>query len=109
MKRQKNQLENVLRQMGRERTLLVLDDVWSESESIIQDLKFSIPGYKILVTSRFLFPRFGSTYELTLLNDEDARTLLCYSAFPYDGIPTNVPDDLVTKVKVQMTFSDPYV
>ncbi|PWA49208.1 Disease resistance protein [Artemisia annua] len=94
----KNQLENVLRQMGPGRMLLVLDDVWSESESIIQDLKFSIPGYKILVTSRFLFPRFGSTYELNLLNDEDARTLLCYSAFPYDGIPVNVPDDLVTKM-----------
>nr|GEV25898.1 probable disease resistance protein At5g66900 [Tanacetum cinerariifolium] len=94
----KNQLENVLRQMGSERILLVLDDVWSESESIIQDLKFPIQGYQILVTSRFIFSRFGSNYELSLLSDEDARTLLCYSAFPYDGIPINVPDDLVTKM-----------
>ncbi|GKA46293.1 probable disease resistance protein [Tanacetum coccineum] len=93
----KNQLENMLRQMGSQRILLVLDDVWSESESLIQDLKFTIPGYKILVTSRFLFSRFGSTYELSLLNDADARTLLCYSAFPYDGIPKNIPNDLVTK------------
>ncbi|GJW91445.1 probable disease resistance protein [Tanacetum coccineum] len=94
----KNQLENVLRQMGSERILLVLDDVWSESESIIQDLKFPIQGFQILVTSRFIFSRFGSNYELSLLSDEDARTLLCYSAFPYDGIPINVPDDLVTKM-----------
>ncbi|XP_024978676.1 probable disease resistance protein At5g66900 [Cynara cardunculus var. scolymus] len=93
----KDQLENLMKQMGSENILLVLDDVWSESESLIQDLKFPIPGYKILVTSRFLFPRFGSTYELSLLNDEDAKTLLCRSAFPYDGI-FNVPDDLVSKM-----------
>ncbi|KAJ0728245.1 putative P-loop containing nucleoside triphosphate hydrolase [Helianthus annuus] len=78
--------------------LLVLDDVWSESESIIQDLMFQIPGYKVLVTSRFLFPRFDSTYELGLLNNEDAKTLLCYYAFPRDGIPINVTDDLVNKI-----------
>ncbi|KAJ9562330.1 hypothetical protein OSB04_007490 [Centaurea solstitialis] len=94
----KNQLESLLMmQMGSENLLLVLDDVWSESESIIQDLKFPIPGYKILVTSRFLFPRFGSPYELSLLNDEDARALFCHFAFPCEGI-INVPDDLVTKM-----------
>ncbi|XP_024978015.1 probable disease resistance protein At5g66900 [Cynara cardunculus var. scolymus] len=94
----KNQLENLLmRQMGSENILLVLDDVWSESVSLIQDLKFPIPGYKILVTSRFLFPRFGSTYELSLLNDEDARTLFCHYAFPCGEI-LNVRDDLVTKM-----------
>lgn len=94
----KNQLENLLmRQMGSEKMLLVLDDVWSESESLIQDLKFPIPGYKILVTSRFLFPRFGSTYELSLLNDDDARTLFCHFAFPCGGI-LNVPDDLLSKM-----------
>lgn len=94
----KNQLENVMSQMGSENILLVLDDVWSESESLIQDLKFPIPGFKILVTSRFVFSRYGSTYELSLLNDEDARALLCYTAFPVDGIPVDVPDDLVSKM-----------
>ncbi|XP_071710777.1 probable disease resistance protein At5g66910 [Rutidosis leptorrhynchoides] len=94
----KNQLENMMRKMGSKNILLVLDDVWSESESIIQDLKFPIPGYKILVTSRFLFSRFGSTYELGLLNDEDARTLFCDSAFPYNGNHVNVPNDLVNKM-----------
>ncbi|KAI3777086.1 hypothetical protein L1987_46880 [Smallanthus sonchifolius] len=94
----KNQLENMLRQMGSQKILLVLDDVWSESESLIEDLKFPIPGYTILVTSRFLFSRVGSTYELSLLNDEDARTLLCHLAFPCDGIQINVPDDIVSKM-----------
>lgn len=78
--------------------LLVLDDVWSESESLVEDLKFQIPGYKILVTSRFLFPRFNSTYELSMLNVEDARTLFRYSAFPTDNIPYNVSEELVNKV-----------
>ncbi|KAL4583422.1 hypothetical protein LXL04_007994 [Taraxacum kok-saghyz] len=77
----KNQLENMFRKMGSKNILLVLDDVWSESESIIQDLKFTIPGYKIFITSRFSFSRFGSKYELNLLNDQDAKTLFCYSAF----------------------------
>ncbi|CAH1421034.1 unnamed protein product [Lactuca virosa] len=93
----KNQLENFMRQMRSKNILLVLDDVWSESESLIEDLKFPISGYKILVTSRFLFSRFGSTYELTLLNDQDAKTLFCSSAF-HNMSSVNVPDDLVNKM-----------
>ncbi|KAK9067098.1 hypothetical protein SSX86_014423 [Deinandra increscens subsp. villosa] len=94
----KNHLANMMSQMGSEKILLVLDDVWYESQSIIQDLRLPIPGYKILVTSRSLFSEFGSTYELSLLNDEDARTLLCHSAFPFDESQINVPDDLVIKM-----------
>ncbi|KAD6795901.1 hypothetical protein E3N88_06797 [Mikania micrantha] len=94
----KNQLENMMRQLGSHKILLVLDDVWSESESLIQDLHSQILGYTILVTSRFMFSRIGSTYELSLLNDEDARTLFCHSAFPNDGNQISVPDDLVSKM-----------
>ncbi|XP_076929812.1 putative disease resistance protein At5g66900 [Bidens hawaiensis] len=93
----KNELENMMRNMGSEKILLVLDDVWSESESLIQDLKYQIPGYTILVTSRFMFSSIGSTYELGLLNDEDAKALLIHSAFPCDR-KVNVPDDLVSKM-----------
>ncbi|KAK9054078.1 hypothetical protein SSX86_025154 [Deinandra increscens subsp. villosa] len=92
----KNELENMMKHMGSPKILLVLDDVWSESESLIEDLKF--PGYTILVTSRFMFSRIGTTYKLSLLNDEDARTLLCHLAFPCDGNHMNVPDDLVSKM-----------
>ena len=88
----------MFRKMKSKNILLVLDDVWSESESIIQDLKFTIPGYKILITSRNVFSRFGSTYDLSLLNDQDAKTLFCYSAF-HNTNHVNVPDDLVNKVK----------
>ncbi|XP_076887879.1 putative disease resistance protein At5g66900 [Bidens hawaiensis] len=94
----RNQLDNLIKRMGSQKMLLVLDDVWSELEFVIQDLMFQTPGYKVLVTSRFMFPRFNSTYELGLLNDEDARTLLCHYAFPSDGIPINVTDDLVNKI-----------
>nr|XP_043635207.1 probable disease resistance protein At5g66900 [Erigeron canadensis] len=93
-----NQLQSLMKRMESQNMLLILDDVWSESEYIIQELKFHISGYKILVTSRFLFPRFNSTYELSLLSEEDSKTLLCYSAFPNDGIHVNVPDDLVNKI-----------
>ncbi|KAL4581814.1 hypothetical protein LXL04_006345 [Taraxacum kok-saghyz] len=93
----KNQLENMFRKMGSKNILLVLDDVWSESESIIQDLKFTITGYKILITSRNLFSRFGSTYHLSLLTDQDAKTLFCYSAF-HNTNPVNVPDEIVNKM-----------
>ncbi|KAM0039708.1 putative powdery mildew resistance protein, RPW8 [Helianthus debilis subsp. tardiflorus] len=94
----KNALQKMMRQMGSQKILLVLDDVWSKSESLIHELKFPIPGYTILVTSRFQFSGIGSTYELSLLNDEDARTLLCHSAFPCDGNQIDVPDDLVSKM-----------
>ncbi|KAI3500512.1 hypothetical protein L1887_36334 [Cichorium endivia] len=93
----KNQLENFLRQMRSKNILLALDDVWSESESLVQDLKFTILGYKILVTSRFLFLGLGSTYELTLLNDQDAKTLFCSYAF-HNNNCINVADDLVNKM-----------
>ncbi|CAK9185435.1 unnamed protein product [Ilex paraguariensis] len=92
-----NQLENFLEQKGHDRILLVLDDVWPGSESLIQDFKFQIPGYKILVTSRSELTGFDSTYRLKLLNDQDAITLFRHLAFPQDGT-SNVPDDLVNEV-----------
>ncbi|XP_076938090.1 putative disease resistance protein At5g66900 [Bidens hawaiensis] len=99
----KNELENMMRKMGSEKILLVLDDVWSESELLIQDLKYQIPGYTILVTSRFMFSRIGSTYELGLLNDEDAKALLIHSAFPCDRSQANMPADLVSKVSFKLS------
>uniref|UniRef100_A0A5B7C9B9 RPW8 domain-containing protein n=1 Tax=Davidia involucrata TaxID=16924 RepID=A0A5B7C9B9_DAVIN len=91
------QLGNLLEQIKPDPVLLVLDDVWSGSESLVQNFMFKMPGYKILVTSRSEFPRFGSTYKLKLLNDEDAMTLFCNSAFPQDG-SSSVPDHLVNEI-----------
>ncbi|KAK1359995.1 RPW8 domain-containing protein [Heracleum sosnowskyi] len=91
-----NHLEYLLQQLSPSPILLVLDDVWSDWESLIDTLTFSLPYYKILVTSRFSFPRFNPVYELKILNDQDAMTLFRRSAFPKDG-SSRIPDDLVEK------------
>ncbi|KAB2617911.1 disease resistance protein [Pyrus ussuriensis x Pyrus communis] len=76
-----NCLQQFLKESRQNPLLFVLDDVWSGSESLLEkfdQLKFS--NYKILVTSRFAFPRFGSPYRLASLSDEDAMVLFHYSA-----------------------------
>ncbi|XP_022775224.1 probable disease resistance protein At5g66900 [Durio zibethinus] len=92
-----NHLERNLTQMATDPILLILDDVWSGSESLVEKLMFSLPDYKILVTSRFAFPRFDSTYILKPLNDDNAMTLFHHSAFSQNGNPY-IPEDLVNKV-----------
>lgn len=92
-----NQFELLLRRLAPYPALLVLDDVWSGSEFLIERFRISRAGFKVLVTSRSAFSRFDSTYKLKLLNDEDAKTLFCHSAFK-DGIISNVQNDLVDKV-----------
>ncbi|KAL3526744.1 hypothetical protein ACH5RR_011400 [Cinchona calisaya] len=91
-----HQFELLLRRLAPYPALLVLDDVWSGSEFLIERFRISQAGFKVLVTSRSAFSRFDSAYKLKLLNDEDAKTLLCHSAFK-NGIP-NVQNDLVDKV-----------
>ncbi|RVW57592.1 putative disease resistance protein [Vitis vinifera] len=93
-----NQLERLLNQIAPAPILLVLDDVWGGSESLLDNFVFKIPNYKILVTSRFEFPRFGSTYKLPLLKDEDAMTLFRSSAFQQDGRSYMPDEDLVERV-----------
>ncbi|KAL9464364.1 hypothetical protein AB3S75_002042 [Citrus x aurantiifolia] len=93
-----NDLERLLKPIRPEAILLVLDDVWSGSESLLQKFKFQLPYYKILVTSRSVFPQFGSGYDLKPLNDEAARTLFRYSANLQDG-NSYIPDEnLVNKI-----------
>ncbi|XP_009617577.1 probable disease resistance protein At5g66900 [Nicotiana tomentosiformis] len=89
------QLNNLLRRSTSQPVLLVLDDVWSESDFVIESFIFQIPGFKILVTSRSVFPKFD-TYKLNLLSEKDAKALFYSSAFK-DSIP-NVRLDLVHKV-----------
>ncbi|KAF5958207.1 hypothetical protein HYC85_005432 [Camellia sinensis] len=91
-----NQLESLLKRIGPTPMLLVLDDVWSGSEFLTEKFKFQISKYKILVTSRSVFPRF-STYKLKLLKDQDAMDLFCHSAFPQHG-RSSIPKDLVSKI-----------
>ncbi|XP_062156398.1 probable disease resistance protein At5g66900 [Alnus glutinosa] len=79
-----NQLEQLLNQIEGS-ILLILDDVWSGSESLLEKFEFNMPNYKILATSRTAFPRFSFTYKLQPLNDEDAMTLFRHSAALQDG------------------------
>ncbi|XP_044470000.1 probable disease resistance protein At5g66900 isoform X2 [Mangifera indica] len=74
-----NDLERLLKEMGSQPILLVLDDVWSESESMLRKFKSQLPNYKILVTSRSVFPKLGFVYKLKPLYEEAAETLFRYT------------------------------
>ena len=78
--------------------LLILDDVWLGSESLLEKFKFDIPDYKILVTSRTAFPRFEFTYHLKPLNDGDAMTLFRHSASLKEGSSYIPPEEDIKKV-----------
>ncbi|XP_031386965.1 probable disease resistance protein At5g66900 isoform X1 [Punica granatum] len=81
-----DQLQQLLVEIGKDPILLVLDDVWSESESILEKFWFEeVTDYKILVTSRFDLSAFGPPHKLNPLNDEDARKLFLHSATPKVG------------------------
>ncbi|KAL2333611.1 hypothetical protein Fmac_014824 [Flemingia macrophylla] len=77
----------------------VKDDVWPGSEALVEKVKFHLSDCKILVTSRFACPTFGtSSCVLKPLLHEDAMTLFRHYAFS-DGNSLNTPhDDLVQKV-----------
>nr|XP_011464508.1 PREDICTED: probable disease resistance protein At5g66900 isoform X1 [Fragaria vesca subsp. vesca] len=80
--------------------LLILDDVWSESKSLLEKFKeLSIQSsFSILVTSRSSFPSFGSRYPLDALNHKDSLTLLRHSATCPDDKSYDVPEDLQHKI-----------
>nr|WAQ80561.1 resistant protein NLR [synthetic construct] len=82
------------------RLLLILDDVWSESESLLEKFnELSIQSsFSILVTSRSSFPSFGSQYPLDALNHKDALTLLRHSATCRGDKSYIVPEDLQDKI-----------
>ncbi|XP_057416188.1 probable disease resistance protein At5g66900 [Lotus japonicus] len=94
----KNQLENLLKLIGKSGPiLLVLDDVYPGSESLVDNFVFQIPNYKILVTSGSAITRFGPPYVLKPLGDEDALKLFCLSA-SLNQKSTNIPDDVVKMI-----------
>ncbi|KAJ4714948.1 Disease resistance protein [Melia azedarach] len=91
-------LERLLKEIGTKPILLVLDDVWSGSESLLHKFRFQVPNYKILVTSRSKFPQYGAGYQLKPLNDEAALTLFRHSAILPDGNPYIPDENLVKKI-----------
>ncbi|KAL6332596.1 hypothetical protein AAG906_009019 [Vitis piasezkii] len=102
------QLEQLLKKQAEKApVLLVLDDVWGgpdirvEPEFPLQKFEFKIPECRILVTSRYKFPGFGSAYKLDLLHGEEAMKLFRHSAFPTDGdftLDEDFDEDLVKEI-----------
>ncbi|XP_075636183.1 putative disease resistance protein At5g66900 [Castanea sativa] len=94
-----DQLEQLLNEIGQQQPiLLILDDVWPGSESLIEKFQFKIPDYKIVVTSRTAFPRFPYRYNLNPLNRVDAMSLFCYSASLQDRDESSyIPEEYIEK------------
>ncbi|CAI0554165.1 unnamed protein product [Linum tenue] len=90
-------LENLLKSMGSNPILLVLDDVWPETVYILDKLKFNIPGFKVLVTSRSVYPKY-KYQKLNPLNDKDSRTLFDNSAFLPDQPKPDIPKDVINQI-----------
>jgi hypothetical protein len=93
-----NRLGLLLRQVGRNPILLVLDDVWPNSEGLVEKFKFQMSDYKILVTSRVAFRRFGTPFELDPLDRNHAVSLFHHFA-QLNHSSTYMPDrNLVREV-----------
>ncbi|KAK6128920.1 hypothetical protein DH2020_037359 [Rehmannia glutinosa] len=94
-----NQLEQLFQRHIRQNpVLLVLDDVWSSSsgeECLIEKFILNRPCYKVLVTSRCVFPRFN-TYRLKPLSYHQAVEL--FRHFAFENGMCSVSSDLVDKV-----------
>lgn len=93
-----NQLGLLLWKLKGRPVLMVLDDVWPDSEDLVEKFKFYLGDYKLLVTSRVAFPRFGSPCVLKPLIHQHAMTLFRHYAL-LDSNSLNIPDeDVVQKV-----------
>ncbi|KAF8020253.1 hypothetical protein BT93_G0837 [Corymbia citriodora subsp. variegata] len=69
-------LQQLLNKIGESPMLLVLDDVWKESESIVDKFVCNdIKDYKIVVTSRYEFPQFHPVHHLNPLTHDEAVEL----------------------------------
>ena len=92
-----NHLQQLPKQIGSNPILLILDDAWPGSETLLEEFKLHMPDSKILVTSRTAFPRFSFMYELKPLKDADAKTLFLHSASLQDR-SSSITDENIEKV-----------
>lgn len=82
--------------IGHTRKLVILDDVWTR-ESLDQ-LMFKIPGTTTLVVSRSKLAGPSTTYDVELLDEGEATSLFCLSAFNQKSIPLGFSQSLVKQV-----------
>lgn len=91
------QLQQRLRQMEPQPTLVVLDDVWEIDH--LEKLLFEGKGYKTLVTTRNNnVVKSDYRYDLPCLREQDAVSLFCFSAFDRKSIPDTADGNLVKEV-----------
>ncbi|XP_061995818.1 probable disease resistance protein At5g66900 [Rosa rugosa] len=81
--------------------LLVLDDVWPGSDSFLDTLnQFKTSNFKILVTSRSKFLRFGHSthsYHLPMLGEKNSMDLFRHTASLGDR-SSPIPENIVNKI-----------
>ncbi|KAI6700106.1 hypothetical protein NL676_014430 [Syzygium grande] len=96
-------LRQLLNAIGQDPVLLVLDDVWKESESIVDKfVSNDIKHYKIVVTSRYWFPHFSPVHHLNPLTHGEAVELFlrCVVDDRMMGAPdANLLDQMVKHCK----------
>ncbi|TKY55751.1 disease resistance protein [Spatholobus suberectus] len=92
-----NQLEHLLNQIGESPILLVLDDVWPESVSLVHKFAFQIPNYVILMTSRVAIREFDPAYVLKPLDEVNAMNLFCDSA-SLNPSSSHIPENVVNEI-----------
>ncbi|WZZ23144.1 probable disease resistance protein At5g04720 [Brassica rapa] len=82
--------------VGQTRRLVILDDVWTREA--LDKLMFNIPGTTTLVVSRSKLADPRTTYEVELLNENEATSLFCLSAFNEKSVPFGFSKVLVKQV-----------
>ncbi|XP_068343216.1 probable disease resistance protein At5g66900 isoform X2 [Pyrus communis] len=96
-------LQRFLKEEGQNPLLIVLDDVWSGSESLVEKFdQFKTENHKFLVTSRSEFRGYGFPYHLQSLDHDNAMKLFHHSASLGDKsahIPKDLPEKIVERCK----------
>ncbi|XP_048431279.1 probable disease resistance protein At5g66900 [Pyrus x bretschneideri] len=96
-------LQRFLKEQGQNPLLIVLDDVWSGSESLVEKFdEFKTENHKFLVTSRSEFRGYGFPYHLQSLDHDNAMKLFHHSASLGDKsshIPKDLPEKIVERCK----------
>ncbi|KAM1174747.1 hypothetical protein FF1_027276 [Malus domestica] len=91
-------LQLFLKEVGQNPLLLVLDDVWSGSESLVEKFhQIKTENHKFLVTSRSEFRGYGIPYHLQSLDHDNAMKLFHHSASLGDK-SSHIPKDLSEKI-----------
>lgn len=93
----------LLKKIGENPILLVLDDVWPGSESLIDNFKFQMRDYKILITSRVAFPTVHIQIHLEPLRYEDALTLFRRFALLKE-FTSYMPDEYLVQEVLLLSF-----